>query len=104
MGQQMYVPQSLITVWTDWPYITQLCGLCCVVNPMWTDWPHITVLCGLCCVVNPMWTDWPHITQLCGLCCVEESTARLVYWDSVLPITAKEERCNYKNVNGCKEI
>ena len=38
--------------------------------------------------VNPICTDWPHVTQVCGLCCFDETTVKLIYCDSVLPITA----------------
>ena len=58
------------------------------INPVWTYLPHITQLCGLCCVEETtarlVYCDSVLLTQLCGLCCVEETTARLVYCDSVL--------------------
>ena len=37
---------------------------------------------------NPFWTCFPQLTQLCGLCCLEETTAKLVYCDSLLQTTA----------------
>ena len=39
-------------------------------------------------LLNPVWTDLPQITQLWSLCCIEEATARLVYCDIFLPVTA----------------
>ena len=43
--------------------------------------------------LNPISTHLPHITQLCGLCWVEETTSKLVYCDSFLPITAVTIHC-----------
>ena len=49
--------------------------------------------------------------MLCGLCCVEETTAKLVYCDSILPFQShsdsavlssartKEVRCNNENID-----
>ena len=37
--------------------------------------------------LNPIWTNLPQITQLCSMCCSEETTAKLVYCDSSLPVT-----------------
>ena len=39
-------------------------------------------------VLNPVWTDYPQITVLCDVYDAEETTARLVYSESFLPITA----------------
>ena len=49
----------------------------------------------VCAVLKKPQPDWFTVTVSfqsqqwqCGLCCVEETTARLVYCDSFLPITA----------------
>ena len=85
------------TVWTHFPRITQLCGLCCLEETTQTlvycdVLLRITRLCGLCCLEETtptlVYCDvLLRITRLCGLCCLEETTPTLVYCDVLLRIT-----------------
>ena len=80
-----------VLCWRDHSQTGLTSPSCVVCAVLWRDHSHTGLTspsCVVCAVLKGLQPHWPHITQLCGLCCVEEATARLVYCDSFLPVTA----------------